>query len=126
MIPENKIADEAYHLANIISPDLRKRHGWNIRDWKIQIEKYEFEGMMIRKYIDRSFYQHCRAMTKEQLNVRCAIIEEILVCYRKELEEWECIVARDYEAWEYFKQNPQKPFVGVNLQEVTLIQTTLF
>jgi hypothetical protein len=121
------MVDETEYLTGNLITSARAR---DLTFWKIRCEKqlqeFEFESMMIRKYALCSFYKKARDMTIEELNERLWRLQEILIpWYKNEIDTAGGILYRNHQARELL-QNSMKPYESINFKFDTLIQKELF
>lgn len=122
MTPE----DKEFYISNIISETKAKELIYWKNRCKKELEDYEFEAMMIRKYFQCSFYQKCRRMNADQLSERLWELNTNRIPYNKiQVEECERKIYLNHQAREKLKTE-NMPFTAIDFKNTSLIQQELF
>ena len=118
--------EKEYFIANLLpTQTVRQLIRYN-KMLAFDIEKYEFEATMIRKYFQCSFYQKARAMTADQLSERLFdLVNERLPYTQKEAEEAERKIFLNHQAREKLVSE-NMPYAGMSFLEIRLQQQELF
>lgn len=98
---------------------------WQNEEWKRELEQLTLEHSLISKFRQQRWYQYSRGMNEVELMGRYHDIVKVMEMLETDIADYEHKMYMHHVETEQV-MGSMNPFKGIKIQDVTLVQTSLF